>query len=89
MGRRLVGTKDDTMNEGDTCRKHVFLKLVQAGWDTKPYLSRSRRHSPMGASSWLATLQSDDLRCLQSETDGELNALMPSFRDRAFRGEIS
>jgi len=30
----------------------------------------------------------DDLKCLQSETAAELDALMPSILDRAFKGEL-
>jgi type I restriction enzyme S subunit len=30
----------------------------------------------------------DALRCLQSETAAELDALMPSILDKAFRGEL-
>jgi type I restriction enzyme S subunit len=30
----------------------------------------------------------DALKCLQNETAAELDALMPSILDRAFRGEL-
>jgi type I restriction enzyme S subunit len=40
--------------------------------------------------AYLDNMQSklDALKCLQNETAAELDALMPSILDRAFRGEL-
>jgi len=60
------------ITEADTCRKYVLPKLYEADW-TDEQISEQKV---------------DVLRVLQAETATELNVLLPSILDRAFKGEL-
>jgi hypothetical protein len=74
------------MNEADTCRTYVLPKLKSAHWDDE-YITVL---TPRCIVAYLDGLHANvnSLRELQSQTQEELDALLPSVLDRAFKGEL-
>lgn len=66
------------LSEADTCRKSVLPRLLTAGWD----------NDPRSIAKQSTFTKVDELKRLQAETQNELDALMPSILDRAFKGEL-
>ena len=68
---------------------HYLVKQESLAWQ-----GTSRSRKPLGSSrmmmyAWLASHKGMiSLRELQSETQEELDALLPSVPDRAFKGEL-
>jgi type I site-specific restriction endonuclease len=74
------------LTEADTCRKYVVPKLLRAGWDSETHsIVRKRRFV-----SYLhgSQTQVEALQRLQTEIAAELDALLPSILDRAFKGQL-
>jgi len=72
------------VNEADTCRKYVVPRLVEADCPSRQWRDN--------AASWLAYLDGlqakvDQLEALQAKTAADLDALLPSILDKAFKGE--
>ena len=80
------------MNEADTCRTYVLPKLKSAGWDdeciSKQMVFAPERIVPIGNIHTHVQARLASLRGLQSQTQEELSALLPSVLDRAFKGEL-
>jgi hypothetical protein len=81
------------ITEADTCRKYVLPKLVEAGWDTEPHSFTEQKtllDNQHRIVAYLDDLQPkvDALKRLQEETAKELDAMLPSVLNRAFRGEL-
>ena len=77
------------MNEADTCRTYILPKLKSAGWEDER-ISEQMVLTPGRIVAYLDNVQARLalLRQLQSETQKELGALLPSVLDRAFKGEL-
>jgi type I site-specific restriction endonuclease len=73
-------------NETDTCRKYVVPKLVAAGWNTEPHSLAEQRVFMAYFDSISAKL--NHVRQFQQFTAMELDALLPSILDKAFKGEL-
>jgi hypothetical protein len=81
------------VTEADTCRMVIVPKLHSSRWDkdierkpfSPPPLEEQRR-----LVAYLHGLQAQvsQLRRYQEETQQELDALMPSILDKAFKGEL-
>ena len=70
--------------EADTCRKYVLPKLYVAGWIDDQICEQRRIARYLdGLAGQVAALAR-----LQSETAAELDALLPSILDKAFKGEL-
>jgi len=69
--------------EADTCRQFVLPKLYAAGWDDDGVEQRR-------IDAYLDDLQAkvDRLKALQAQIAAELDALLPSILDKAFKGEL-
>jgi len=84
------------VTEADTCRKYVLPKLYAAGWNLdrkNPRAKEDITHLPPEQRRIVAELHAlqgevDTLKHLQAETAAELDALLPSVLDRAFRGAL-
>ncbi len=74
------------LSEADTCRKHVVPRLQAAGWDNEPHAINEQRRIVTELDALQAKV--DVLKKLQAETQAELDALLPSILDRAFKGEL-
>lgn len=72
------------ITEADTCRKYVLPNLYAAGWDDDQISEQKRIVE--GLSS--LTAKSEVLEGMQTETAAELDAMLPSILDKAFRGEL-
>jgi hypothetical protein len=76
------------MNKADTCRTYVLPKLKSANWEDE-HISEQVELTPGRIVVYLDSFTlSRDLRKLQAETQEELDALLPSVLDRAFKGEL-
>ena len=68
--------------EADTCRRFVLPKLYAAGWDDdrigEQWTFTDRRMVAVGTRP----------RQHQTQTAAELDALLPSILDKAFKGEL-
>jgi len=71
----------------DTCRKYALPKLYAAGWEYDRIPSLAEQLHIVVHLDGLQT-KVDSLKKPQSETAVELDALLPSILDRAFRGEL-
>ncbi len=68
--------------EADTCRTYIVPNLHTAGWDDE-YITEQM----VLTQSYLGNIQAR-LTSLRSDTGEELDALLPSVLDRAFKGEL-
>ena len=71
-------------NEADTCRRYVVPKLQAAGWEDEPHRLNEQVYFTDGR------IQSkvDAIKKLQEQTAAELDAMLPSILDRAFKGQL-
>ena len=75
--------------EADTCRRFVLPKLYDARWDDDR-ISEQRTFTDGRIVANLNDLQAKvgRLKALQAQTAAELDALLPSILDKAFKGEL-
>ncbi len=75
--------------EADTCRTYILPKLHAAGWEDD-FIAEQRVIAPGRIVAYLDGLQAkvDALKQLQAQTRMELDALLPSVLDKAFKGEL-
>lgn len=80
------------MNEADTCRTYVLPKLKSAGWEdeyiTEQMVLTPGQIVPIGDKYALKDGTRPNDEELQSQSQEELDALLPSVLDKAFKGEL-
>ena len=77
------------ITEADTCRKYVLPKLVSAGWDDELHSFTEQRSFTDGRIVVAGRrVRRGPQKRAEGETAAELDALLPSVLDRAFKGKL-